>query len=65
MTYTEIVQNWLSFLNEYQEDIDNTANEFVEAYIKEYGNTNEFDLIDVYNIIKLSYCLGLKNNKEK
>ena len=54
MTYTEIVQNWLSFLNEYQEDIDNTANEFVEAYIKEYGNTNEFDLIDVYNIIKLS-----------
>lgn len=65
MTYTEIVQNWLSLLNEYREDIDNTVNEFVEAYIKEYGNTNEFDLIEVYNFIKLSYCLGLKNNKEK
>lgn len=65
MTYTEIVQNWLSLLNEYRKDIDNATNELVEAYTKEYGNTNEFDLIEVCNFIKLAYCLGLKNNKNK
>lgn len=60
MTYLDIVKNWLSLLTEHKDDIDKTTDDFINAYIKEYGETNEFDLIEVHKLIKLSYCLGLK-----
>lgn len=60
MTYLDIVKNWLSLLTEHKDDIDKTTDDFISAYIKEYGETNEFDLIEVHKLIKLSYCLGLK-----
>ena len=60
MTYLDIVKNWLSLLTEYKDDIDKTTDDFIKCYINEFGETNEFDLVEVYKIIKLSYCLGLK-----
>lgn len=60
MTYLDIVKNWLSLLTEHKDDIDKTTDDFINAYIKEYGETNEFDLIEAHKLIKLSYCLGLK-----
>ena len=62
MTYLDIVKNWLSLLPEYKDDIDKTTDDFINAYIDEFGETNEFDLIEVHKLIKLSYCLGLKKN---
>ena len=62
MTYLDIVKNWLSLLPEHKDDIDKTTDDFINAYITEFGETNEFDLIEVYKIIKLSYCLGFKKN---
>lgn len=62
MTYLDIVKNWLSLLTEHKDDIDKTTDDFINAYIKEYGETNEFDLIEVHKLIKLSYCLGLKKD---
>lgn len=56
MTYLDIVKNWLSLLTEHKDDIDKTTDDF----INEFGETNEFDLVEVYKIIKLSYSLGLK-----
>lgn len=60
MTYLDIVKNWLSLLPENKDDIDKTTNDFINAYIDEFGEINEFDLIEVHKLIKLSYCLGLK-----
>ena len=45
-----------------KDDIDKTTDDFINAYIDEFGETNKFDLIEVHKLIKLSYCLGLKKN---
>ena len=47
-------------LNSEYRNIDKTTDDFINAYINEFGETNEFDLIEVHKLIKLSYCLGLK-----
>ena len=53
MTYLDIVKNWLSLLTEHKDDIDKTTDDFINAYIKEYGETNEFDLIEVHKLREL------------
>ena len=40
MTYLDIVKNWLS-LTEHKDDIDKTTDDFINAYINEYGETND------------------------
>ena len=40
MTYLDIVKNWLSLLSEHKDDIDKTTDDFINAYINEFGETN-------------------------
>lgn len=60
----DFIKNWLSLIPNHGKEIDYYTNQFVESYVKEYGDRNEFDLIEVYNFVKLSYCLGYKHGIE-
>jgi hypothetical protein len=51
---------WMLGISKDDLTFNKTTDDFINAYIKEYGETNEFDLIEVHKLIKLSYCLGLK-----
>lgn len=65
LMYVELVRNWLTQNMEHEKLINYQTTNVINDYVAYQGtNINEIDLIEVFNLVRLAYSLGLKDGKE-
>lgn len=65
LQYVELVRNWLTQNMEHENLINYQTTNVINDYVAYQGTeVNEMDLIEVFNLVKLAYSLGLKDGKE-
>lgn len=63
--YINIIKKWIEFKSKNYKELDDAVTEFMEAYLYEKGNSNNFDRIEIYQVFQFGYALGrIKTEKE-
>ncbi len=64
MTWVNIIKNWFSVLKIHYEEVQQATDDFMNAFIEEHKEINEFDLITIEQVFKMAYCLGKSSKND-
>jgi hypothetical protein len=63
--YINIIKKWLEFKSKNYKELDEAVNEFMDAYLYDKEDRNDFDRIEIYQVFQFGYALGrIKTIKE-
>jgi hypothetical protein len=63
MDWISIIRNWLSVSEEHYDEIRQAQDDFMNAFIENHKDINEFDLITIAQVFTMAYCLGKSSKK--
>jgi hypothetical protein len=63
--YINIIKKWIEFKSKNYKELDEAVNEFMDAYLYDKEDRNDFDRIEIYQVFQFGYALGrIKTFKE-
>lgn len=62
-SYINIIKQWLEYKSKHYDEVNKAVDDFMNAYLHDKGDRNDFDRIELYQVFQFGYVLGRLKEK--